>query len=164
MAEGPAWQLGQVWLSLVHFPYLGDPVVTVDSSYNSATRHPTSFLGLLNFLKIHSLSLLCVSGTHGAWPLHCTATILDSANIEFHMHVHVYTDWFHLTPPSNHHLRHPSTGPWGCYVHTWNGHVGLWPPLLLVGHLMQPKGGIDVKCVLSPAEQACPYFHSLLSP
>src|SRR5258708_6478845 len=74
--------------------------MTVDSSYNSATG-PHVFFGVSKLLKKFTFSnILCVSGTHGAWPLHCAAMILCSANIKFHTHAHIYTDQFHLTPPS----------------------------------------------------------------
>src|SRR5258708_4924621 len=118
-----------------------------------------SFLGLLNFLKIHSLSLLCVSGTHGAWPVHCTAMISHSANIKFHTHMCIYTDQSHLTPPSTlqpatHLPDIPTPVPQGCYVHTWNGCVGLCPSPLFGCCCMHPCCSMVVKHALSPAEQA----------
>src|SRR5258708_424852 len=50
-----------------------------------------------------------------------------------HAYLSPHTDLFHLT---HHHTTtspphgHPIPGPWGCYVHTWNGWGGLCPSLL----------------------------------
>ena len=74
----------------------------------------------------------------------------------------------HLTPqltlqPATHLPDIPTPVPWGCYVHTWKGCVGLCPSPLFGCCYMHPGCSTVVKCALSPAEQACPYFHSLSS-
>ena len=38
--------------------------------------------------------------------------------------------------------------------------MGLCPPLLLVGHLTHSCCSINIKCALSPAEQACTIFNT----
>src|SRR5258708_9209458 len=66
----------------------------------------------------------------------------------------------HPIPPS----RHPNTSPWGCYVHCWNGCGGPCLSTILGTCGMHSGCTPVIKCMLSPAEQACTPFHHLLSP
>src|SRR5258707_2523691 len=84
-----------------------------------------------------------------------------------HQHARMRT-YLWDTPPStlqphNHLPDIPTPVPWGCYVHTWKGCVGLCPSPLFGCCCMHPGCSMVIKCMLSPAEQAHPYFHSLSS-
>src|SRR5260221_9407179 len=50
------------------------------------------------------------------------APILGQHHLQHHLQHHHTT----TSPPHG----HPIPGPWGCYVHTWNGQGGLCPSLL----------------------------------
>src|SRR5258708_23525290 len=83
-----------------------------------------------------------------------------------HAHASI-TDPSHSThhhPAPVHSPRPPITSPWGCYVHSQNGWGGLCPSSLAGCHCMHSYCSMVVKCTLSPAKQACTYFHPLLSP
>ena len=98
---------------LAHSLYLGELVMTVDSSYNSVTRHPMSFWGSQLLKNSHSLTSFVSLGSTGAWPLYCTATVSHSTNIEFHACVCVYFGHHHQPyshPPTFLTSQHQSLG------------------------------------------------------
>ena len=83
---------------------------------------------------------------------------LPSISIDFPpmlIFVHMHVDPLPLTLQLPTHLPDiPTPVPWGCYVHTWNGCVGLCPSPLFGCCCMHPGCSTVVKHVLSPAEQA----------
>src|SRR5258708_23979295 len=108
------------------------------------------------------------SHTHTQWPQwpvpFSQCTILPTTHLfinlaDSHAHVHMSIWDHHLPTSSTCHtatptLWHPTISPWGCYVHSWNGHAGLCLSMLLVGHAFQIQH-FSWKHAISPVEQAC---------
>src|SRR5258708_14903974 len=115
--------------------------MTVDSSYNSITRHPTSFLGFLNFLKnSHSLTSFVSLGPMEPGP----STVQPQSHAPPPLNsVHAHVSILHTTidPPPDNHLAIPlaSTAlvPRGAMCTTGMAMLGsaLQPPRLHATHL-----------------------------